>query len=224
VLRLRQYGGFRSRVDLRNPFVHRLVGGLDALETIRAHVRYAIGDPFDVLLDRYRHIAEYRWAAGPRHSEHVREARYLQTEIVARAGRPRSSQRQAVAPANIHAQQRAGHSVEPRSEYDDVERILGIPRANAPRRDFLDRRGPDIDQFHVVTVERLEVVGIDRRALGRIRMIEVGQYGRRLGILHDLPDLRANEIRGRLVRCIVGQQIAKRSAESQTACRPGRFV
>ena len=51
VLRLRQYGGFRSSVDLRDPFVHRLVGGLDAFETIRAHVRYAVGDPFDVLLE-----------------------------------------------------------------------------------------------------------------------------------------------------------------------------
>jgi hypothetical protein len=46
--------------------------------------------------------------------------------------------------------------------------------------------------------------------------------GRR--ILHDLADLRTNEIRSRVVRRIVGQQIAKRGAKSQTACFPGRFV
>ena len=75
-----------------------------------AHVRDAVGDPFDVLLDRHRHVAQHGRAAGAGDREQVGKARDLQAEIVARAGLPRLRQRMPVAPADVHPQHRAGHA------------------------------------------------------------------------------------------------------------------
>ena len=81
----------------------------------------------------------------------------------------------AVAPADVHLQQRPRHAVEAGGEYDDVERILGTAlRSDSLRGDALDRICADIDQVDVVAVEGLEIVGVDRRSLGRVGMVDVG--------------------------------------------------
>jgi hypothetical protein len=76
----------------------------------------------------------------------------------------------------------------------------------------------------IVAVESLEIIGIDRRALRRIRVVDVGQLGCSGRILHDLEDLAAEELAGGVVRCLARQQIAESRAELQPALLPGRFI
>ena len=55
---LRQQRRISGGVHLRDPRVHRFVAGLDAIQALFAHVRNAIGDPLDMLLDGNRHVAK----------------------------------------------------------------------------------------------------------------------------------------------------------------------
>ena len=224
VLRLRQHRGFGGRVHLAHPGLHRFIRGLDAGQTAISHMRDAVGDPLHVLLDRNRHVAEYRRTAGSGDGEQVRKARNLQAEIIARPRRPGLRQRQVIAPADVHPQQRAGHPVEAGGEDDDIQRIRGIARADSPWRDLFDRIGPDIHQRDIVAVESLEIIGVDRRALCRVGVVDVGQFRRRRRVFHDIADLRADELGSRGVRRVVRHQVAEGGAESQLPCPPGCFI
>ena len=106
--------------------------GFDALDAVARMCGDAVGDPLHVLLDRDRHVAQHRRAAGAGDGEQVRETRHLQAEIVARARCPGVRERQAVAAANVHAQQRAGHGVEAGGEDDDVQRDTRPSRVRMP--------------------------------------------------------------------------------------------
>ena len=74
-----------------------------------------------MLLDRDRHVAQHGRTARAGDREQVREAGDLQAEIVARPGLPYILQGDAVASADVDAQQRAGHGVEAGGEDDDVD-------------------------------------------------------------------------------------------------------
>ena len=178
-----------------------------------------------MLLDRDRHVAQHRGAARPGHREQVREARYLQAQVAARPGGPGVAQRDAVAPLDVQLQQRPGHGVEAGREDDDVELVLGaVAQAQPVGSDALDRVGPHIHQRHVRSVEGLEIPAVDRRPLGRIGVVDLGQKCCRRGVLHDLADLALDEFRRRRVRLQVGQDIAEIGAELQPALLPRGLV
>ena len=81
-----------------------------------------------------------------------------------------------------------------------------------------------IDQRDVRAVVGLEIIGIDRRALRRVGMIDVRQDRRRLRVLDDRADLALDEIRRRVVRRLVDHHVLERRAELQTAALPRRLV
>ncbi|PWG72598.1 hypothetical protein DF186_24060, partial [Enterococcus hirae] len=72
----------------------------------------------------------------------------------------------APAPADVHAEQRAGHGVEAGREDDDVAPVLLLFRPDAAWLDLHERGRTKVDEAHVVPVESLEVVRVDRGALG----------------------------------------------------------
>src|SRR5690242_10106156 len=74
VLRLRLQRGVCRFVDMIDPVGHRLLRRFDPSETTLAHMIDAGRDPFPVLFDGYRHIAEHRRAARTGDCEQVREA------------------------------------------------------------------------------------------------------------------------------------------------------
>ena len=51
-----QEGAAGHLVDVRNPFILRLDGRLDASVSMLTHVADAVGDPIDVLLDGRQHV------------------------------------------------------------------------------------------------------------------------------------------------------------------------
>ena len=82
--------------------------------------------------------------------------------------------------------------IEAGGEDDDVERVLGVAACGCPSGVMRSiGRGAHIHQRDVVAVEGLEVIGVDRRPLRRIGMVDVGQLRRGRRILHDLADLAA---------------------------------
>src|SRR5204862_1433858 len=84
----REQGQVRDRVDVVDPGVLGLDGGVDRNEVSRPQVGDAVGDPVDVLLDRHEHVDEHRRAAGSGDGEEVREAGGRDAEVRARPGGP----------------------------------------------------------------------------------------------------------------------------------------
>ena len=214
----------RGGIDFFDPVVHRGLAGLDARQSFGAQMGDAVGDPLRMLLDRHRHVAQHRRAAGSGHHEKIRKACDLQAQIVARPRGPGVGQRATVGTADIHAQQAAGHRIEAGGEHDHVQWILGGSGADAVRRDALDRFGLEVDKRNVVTIEGLEVIGIDRRALGRIGMIDVRQLGGGHRVLHYRANLVAQEIGRGVVGLDARQQVLEGGAKLQAAFVPGGFI
>ena len=117
----------------------------------------------------------------------------------------------AVPAPDVHRHQRARHGVEAGGEDDDVELVVGVGGADALRRDPLDRAVADVDERHVVAVERL-VVGVPERRPLAAEGIALGaeQLGR-LGVRRRSPRiLFAEEFGRRLVRLLVDQEVVER--------------
>ena len=102
--------------------------------------------------------------------------------------------------------------------------MLAAAGLDAGRRDALDRIGAQVDQRHVRAVEGLEVIGVDRRTLRRVGMIDVGECRRGGRVLDDGANARLEEFGGGVVRRPVGQQVVEGGAELQPAGLPGRVV
>ena len=96
--------------------------------------------------------------------------------------------------------------------------------AYAGRTDPLDRRRLHVDQRDVRPVVGLEVIGVDRRALGRVGVIDVGQHRRGLRVLHDGADLAPDEVRRGVVGRLVDHHVLERGAELQAATLPRCIV
>ncbi len=80
-------------------------------------------------------------------------------------------------------------------------------RAQTRRRNRFDRCVLDVDQIDVVAIERLVIVGVDRRTLRAVRMILRAQQFCGFGILDRFPDLVANELRDIFVGCSIGHDV-----------------
>ena len=89
---------------MRNPFFRRLRVRFAAVDGVFAHVADAVGDPLDVLLDRNRHVAKDRRAAGPGDGEQVGKPWHLQAQIGLRAGLPVIAQCHAVPAFDVQTQ------------------------------------------------------------------------------------------------------------------------
>ena len=88
-----------------------------------------------------------------------------------RTVRPLLVQRAAAAAFQVQSLQRAGHGIEPGRENDDVELVFLAPRSDALLGDLLySAVGSGIDQLDVGLVEGLVVVGVERLALGAVRI------------------------------------------------------
>ena len=119
---------------------------------------------------------------GPVIDEHVGEPGHLHAQVGHRTRLPFLLQVPAVSAADVDLEQRPGHGVKAGGEHDDVEVVVRGGGAQARRRDLGDRRLPQIHEGDVVPVESLEVVGVDRRALGAVRVVLGRQrLGRRSG-------------------------------------------
>jgi hypothetical protein len=97
----------------------------------------------------------------------------------------------------------------PGRDHDDVERILLAAGANAIRRDFLDSAvGARIHQQHILLVESLKVIGVQRLALGAIGIALRRQLVRDHGVIHRRADL-APEIVGDGVVGFLGKEYVR---------------
>ena len=199
----------RDLGDVRHPGVLRVLGGLHAAQAALAQVADGVGDPVDVLLDRHDHVAEHRRAPGAGDEEQVREAGEADAEVGPRAPGPLVAQRDAVAAADVDRVQRTGHRVEARGEDDDVDRVGALAGAHALGDDLLERVGAEVDERHVVAVERLVVLRVHARALRapRVRARHQGLGDRR--VLDALADLAAEELGDVLVRGRVDHDVGE---------------
>ena len=119
--------------DMADPGLLGLAAGLDQGGAARAHVFDALGDPFDVLLDRRQHVGQHRRAARTGDGEEVGEARHGEAKIGFRPLLPLVLQRSAIAAANVDPEQRAGHGVEAGGQHQAVEAVILALRAQARR-------------------------------------------------------------------------------------------
>ena len=167
----------------------------------------AVADPVDVLLDRDRHIAEHGRASGPRDHEHIGKAQGGDAEISLRSGGPLRIEPLAAASANVDSGQRASECVEASRENDGVECIGLIARADSSGHDLLDGRLSEIDQFDIAPVISLEIVCVERQALGADGVLG-DQLARDFRVFDYAANLFAHEVSGRFVRVLVNHQIA----------------
>ena len=176
------------------PAVLRRFGGFDRREAGVAHRNQPFDDPIRVLFDRHRHVRQHGRAAGPGDHEQVREISHGQSKICLRPVGPDVGQRFAVATGDrMHGHDGAGHGVEAGGEHDHVDVERALVGGDAGRRDLLDRLLPQVNQRDVRAVIGGIIVGIETWPLGAERMIEGTQRRSRLGILHDVADLLADQ-------------------------------
>ena len=69
-----------------DPFGFRSGRRLDRRELALTEVLDAVGDPVDMLFDRYQHVRQHGRAARPGNQEQVGEARHHESQIGERAG------------------------------------------------------------------------------------------------------------------------------------------
>ena len=122
--------------------------------------------------------------------EQVRKAGDRDAKIGVRAVPPLLIQGAAAAALQVQRLQRAGHRVEPGGENDDVERIFLAACANSGFGDFFNPAvGFCVDQLHVVLVEGLVVVGVQRLALGAVGVALGYQFFGDDRVFHSRADL-----------------------------------
>ena len=177
-------------------------------DALLAHIGEAVGDPVDMLLDRDDHVRQHRRAARTGDDEHVGKARDHQAEIGLGPCGPfrRSVSRRR---GREYRSWRTSPSWR-RSRSRTPARRIRIPcrrRARPSRVISSIGVGLDIDQRHVVAVERLEIFRVDADALGADRMVVRLQQLCRRRILHDRADLFADEIRRRVVGRLVEPEV-----------------
>src|SRR5450631_96132 len=187
-------------IDMGDPLIlrrgRRLDGGLSGL----AHGFDAVGDPLDMLLDRYRHVRQHRRALWAGDGEQVGKAGDRDAKVGVRAVDPLPIQRAAAAAFEVQGLQRAGHGIETGGENDDVERIYLITRADTPFGDFLNPTvGFRIDQGYVGLVEGLVVVGVQRLALGAVGVALGNQLLGDGRVFHGLADLALDVVGAQVI-------------------------
>ena len=95
--------------------------------------------------------------------QHVRKFMDHDAEIGLRPLSPLVLQPHAANPAKIDLVEAAGDGVKTGRVDDDVERVFPVAGLDPRRRDPLDRRFRDVDQFDIVLVVDLVIEGLERQ-------------------------------------------------------------
>jgi len=113
---------------------------------------------------------------------------------------PFVGQRLAVAAADVHAHDGAGHGVEAGSVDQDIELVFGIRGAQSLGRHLLYRGFAQIDDGDVILLEGLVVVGVDHRPFAVQRVVlrrqGIGLLRIAQGFLQPLPVQLAGDLVG----------------------------
>ena len=107
------------------PIALRFSGRLDGTKLVLIHMRNAIANPINVLLDRHKHVAQYRRAPGPRYREHVRKPVDLQSQKSPRTRFPNIGETRPSTTHDVDFQQRPSHRIEPGRKDQRIELVRG---------------------------------------------------------------------------------------------------
>ena len=116
--------------------------------------------------------------------------------------------------------------VETGGEHENVELELRVGRLHALRRDALDGCLTNVYQRHVVLVEQVVEVLLQRRSLAAKRMHRIGgcQFFLQPRVIDARPRLVAPEVVGQPVRRFVIEDVGEGAhPEMETALLPGGF-
>jgi hypothetical protein len=184
----------------------------------------AVGDPVHVLLDRGHHVGEHRGAAGPGDRKEVREAVNRETEKGDRAVGPFLVKGEPGSPLRVDGEERSRHRVETCRKDDGVELVgLAVLQLQALRSDLRDRVLAHIHEADVGAVEGREVIRVDAEALAPEELMGDQSLGH-LRIVDDLADLSGDELRRRIVGCLVDQQVVVGVEERDASAFPRGLV
>src|SRR6266508_3654914 len=124
-------------LDEARPLVHRLSPGVSDAQTALVHVAEQVADPFHVVFDAARDVAERGVRAH--HHEHVREAIDHHADEGGGPTLPLVLQSLPASPSDIDAVEAAGDGVEAGCVDDDVELELPVAGLQTSPGDPLDR-------------------------------------------------------------------------------------
>ncbi len=207
---------------MSDPALFGLGRGLDAVEALVAQIEDAIGDPFDVLLDRRQHVGQHRRTARPGDREEVGEPGDAEPEIGLGPFAPLVGEPPAAGAGYVDLQQRPGHRIKAGGEDDGIDRVFLSLCPDAGRNYHLDRFAADVDQGDVRAVERRPIPGVDAEPLAADNVCRRQHLGG-VGVVDDLADLAADEFGRQIVGPLVEQQIAKDADKRQAAIGPARL-
>src|ERR1700746_937608 len=98
--------------------------------------------------------------------------------------------------------------------------IASKPVANTMTSSLYSVRS-HVDQRDIVAVVGLEIVGVDRRGLGCVGVIDVGQFRCCDRVFYYRANLGADKLRGSIVSRLIQQDVLEGGAETQAAAFPG---
>ena len=162
-----------------------------------------ITDPLDAVLDRPGKVRRARHALRPREHQEVGEAARHHADRCARAICPLVSEHRPVDPPDVDPVERSGDRVEAGGVHDDVEVVVAGGRLDAVCGDPHDRRVLQRHEFDIVTVVRLEIVGLERQALERETVVGRDQLLGDLGIVDPTSDAVGDVVREFLIGSLV---------------------
>ena len=89
---------------------------------------------------------------------------------------------------------------------------------------FFDRCSAQINQLHVTTIKRLEIMCIDGRSFGTVRMIYIAQAGRRLRVFYNRSYFVTDKRCCSIVGVAISQQVRKHRSEPETTSLPRLLI
>ncbi len=134
--------------------------------------------------------------------------------------RPQVAEPGAAGADRVDPAQRAGHRVEAGGEHQGVARMTRGGGVHCVGGDGGDGFAAQVDQRHVLPVERLVVAGVGADALGADGVVDRHQVVGHRGIGHQLPDAGFGEFTGDVVGGEVDELVGKRLAEQHPALSP----
>jgi hypothetical protein len=183
----------QPRLGILHPRILGRLGRLDRADPLALAISDGVGDPFDIMLDRDRHVGRERRIARAADRQQIGEAGKAHAEIGARPIRQPVGKCHAAAPDDVHRAERPGDGIIAGRKHDRVERIVRVAGADTGRRDGRDRRFAHVHDMDVRQVERLIIMRVERDALGPERIALRFEDRGLGGIGNDLAHLLAEE-------------------------------
>ena len=146
---------------------------------------------------------------GSHQHQHVGEALHLHPHECFRPTLPLVLQGAATRATNVDAIEAAGDGVEPRRINDDIEVEGTLGRAQSRRRDALDRRVLDVDEFDIGLVVDFEIPRFHGYAAGAEAVVLGDQLLGDFRIVHARADFARHEIADEGVGAVIRQHVAE---------------